>query len=46
MQIDQDLTDLIAIEGDAELGDVEYHVRLQRAINSGLWHLKATMAGR
>jgi hypothetical protein len=40
MTHEQDLTDLIAIEGDDELGDVEYHVRLQRAINSGLWHLE------
>jgi len=40
MQNEQDLTDLIAIEGDDELGDVEYHVWLQRAINSGLWHLE------
>ena len=40
MPIEQDLTDLIAIEEEGELSEVEYHVRLQRAINSGLWHLE------
>ena len=36
MHIEQDLTDLIAIEEEGELSEVECYVRLQRAINSGL----------
>jgi hypothetical protein len=40
MKHEQDRIDLIAIDGEDELANIEFHVRLHRAINFGLWHLE------